>query len=56
MENMEMKAPILNELDEDALDNVSGGLFTVIATDFQVGASGDSSDTGTNIMSGSMLR
>ena len=55
MENKEMKAPILNELDEDALDNVSGGLFTVIP-DCQVSASGDNSDTGTNIMSGSMLR
>lgn len=52
MENKEMKDPILNELDEDALDNVSGGLFTVIV----LSASGDNSDTGTDIMSGSMLR
>lgn len=28
MENKEMKKPILNELDDDALDNISGGLTT----------------------------
>ena len=56
MENKQMKDPILNELDEDVLDNVSGGLIEIIVTDCQVSASGDSSDTGTNIMSGSMLR
>ena len=26
MENKEMKKPILNELDDDALDHVSGGI------------------------------
>ena len=56
MENKEMNAPILNELDEDVLDNVSGGSIPVIVLDRQVSASGDNSDTGTNIMSGSMLR
>ena len=56
MENKEMKDSILNELDEDALDNVSGGSIPVIVLDRQVSASGDGSDTGTNIMSGSMLR
>ena len=56
MKNKEYKQNIPEALDDDALDNVSGGLIEIIVTDCQVSASGDSSDTGTNIMSGSMLR
>lgn len=51
MENMELKNPMQNELDEDALNEVSGGIGAIMI-DPQTSVTSDNND----LMSGSMLR